>query len=152
MGTSPRTSLRSRIMVAGLCPAYALLVLATLCTPGLAAIPLKADGHAGIWNQVLLGAGRSYTGRLGGLTIKSNGPIASLVDRDAPGDLASRWELAASQTGLCFSRAAKQETLSLDAHGHARFSGRVRVKGALRTRSLGLEGTPDGAALQMGDA
>jgi len=120
-----------------------LVALVVLSEHGDAAIPLKAEGQAGFWNQLVVGGSQAYPDRIGGLTIKSNAPKASLVDRESPQSYGSRWDIIMLGKRLAFVRGGGEkprETLTVDSNGHATINGNVKIDGALRAREVVLEG------------
>jgi hypothetical protein len=127
-----------------------------VCHSGEAFVALSTEGQAGFWNQLVVGADKAFDDRIGGLTIKSDRPLASLIDRDTPDKLANRWDLTVRDKRLAFVRGdAKTETLSFDSTGNAQFNGAMRVDGVLRIKNLALKATeigPDASAFAVGTA
>jgi len=119
-------------------PVTVALALAVLVGAGDAFVPLLAEGQAGFWNQLVVGADKAYNDRIGGLTLNSNRPIASLIDRETPTTFETRWDVTAVHNRLAFMRGSASETLSFNPDGSARFNGAMRVYGVLRVTNLDI--------------
>jgi len=108
-----------------------------------ASAPLRVDGRAGFWNQVVIGADTAYDKRIGGLTITGEKPVLSIVDRNSPLQLGQRWDIE-SQGDILAVRSVygskDSVPLSVTRKGDVVFSGKVAVDGVLRVKNLDLEG------------
>jgi len=140
MGGRAGVAMRSSLV------ASAVFILCTVMHEGEAYVPLHVDGKGGFWNQIVIGKDKAYHERIGGLTIKGVRATLSLVDRETPTSFAKRWDITSSRDShLAVFRGKDTKLMSLDTQGNAMFTGKMKVDGVLRVKTLALDGVKTNA-------